>query len=316
MTAFPSYSTGTVSVAANGTVVTGTGSWGSVNARPGDKISINGSQFQNISDVTDLTHLALMVPWSGADQSSVPYIISQESPLRFVGGQAMADVSAMVAALNTNGFNVFVPPNATAPDPSLGEDQQYATQETTGKKWQKYGGIWNYLGVYGTFATRGIWSSATAYSTNDIVTFAGKLYLALMAGSNQQPDTSPTYWEIFLAGGDTVYIAMDDSDRPASGETVLKFISPKAMTIFAGMTDSYAKAATGATLSAVYSIQKNGTQFGAITFAAAGQGGAQSGAFACASNAVFAAGDILTLVAPTPRDATLSTIGITITGYR
>src|ERR1700722_12608305 len=121
--AFPSYSTGTVSVAANGTVVTGVSTiWSGVNARPGDLLQIG--DFQTIvSDVTDVTHLVIP-PWGGGAQSAVAYVIWQTSPLRFVGGQAMADVSSLIAVLN--GMGTIYAVTGDAPDPSIGEDGQYA----------------------------------------------------------------------------------------------------------------------------------------------------------------------------------------------
>ncbi len=82
------------------------------------------------------------------------------------------------------------------------------------------------------------------------------------------------------------------------------------------LSDSFANASTGATNTAVYSIRKNGVQFGTVTFAGGGQAGPQAGTFAAPADTTFAAGDILTMGAPTPRDPTLSTVGITLTAYR
>ena len=59
MTAFPSYSTGTVSVAANATAVVGVGTaWAGINARAGDDLVIAGHTV-TVIDVTDTTHLLL-----------------------------------------------------------------------------------------------------------------------------------------------------------------------------------------------------------------------------------------------------------------
>ncbi|MEY9228085.1 hypothetical protein ABIF68_007299 [Bradyrhizobium japonicum] len=68
MTALVSYSTGTVSVAAGGTIVTGVGAiWSGTNARPGDILQIGNFQ-SVISDVTDVTHLVIP-PWGGGAQA-------------------------------------------------------------------------------------------------------------------------------------------------------------------------------------------------------------------------------------------------------
>ncbi|SIO51219.1 hypothetical protein SAMN05443247_06906 [Bradyrhizobium erythrophlei] len=157
MTAFPSYSTGTVSVTAGGTVVTGVSTiWSGVNARPGDMIQI-GSGLALIADVTDTTHLVIP-PWGGSTVSTAAYTIYQTSPLRFAGGQAMQDVSTLVAALNATGFIFFVGAGLSAPDPSYGNNGQYATQTTTNTWWLKSAGVWTLtiapiVGYGGTSAT-------------------------------------------------------------------------------------------------------------------------------------------------------------------
>ncbi|WP_247563941.1 hypothetical protein [Bradyrhizobium sp. 188] len=141
MTALVSYSTGTVSVAANGTTVTGVGSiWSGTNVRPGDVLQIGNFQTV-ISDVTDTTHLVIP-PWGGGVQSGAAYKIWQVSPQRFAGAQAMQSVNDLVAALNVSGFFWFVDTGLTAPDPSYGDDGQYAYQPSTGAYWLKTGGVW------------------------------------------------------------------------------------------------------------------------------------------------------------------------------
>lgn len=142
MAAFPSYSTGTVSVTNGGTVVTGAGgaNWSGVNAKPGDTLLIQGHEVI-VVDVTDSTHLVVDA-WPYTTAAGVAYEIYKTSPLRFAGGDAMADVSTLVAALNTDGFYVFVDPDDLVPDPSYGEENQFALQPTTGKLWLKTGGVW------------------------------------------------------------------------------------------------------------------------------------------------------------------------------
>lgn len=147
MSALASYSTGTVSVAANGTTVTGTGTiWSGVNARPGDTLQIGGVGVL-ITDVTDETHLVIP-PWPGSTLSGATYAykVSQQ---RVAGAQAMADVSTAVGAWNSLGYFVFVDPALSAPDASLGNDGQYALQPNTRKYWLKTGGVWVFQGQPG-----------------------------------------------------------------------------------------------------------------------------------------------------------------------
>src|SRR5262249_55703814 len=108
---FPSYSVGTVSVKKGDTVIVGAGGplWTSTaNARAGDDIIIAGHIWP-LSDVIDATHL-LIEPWPFDDvPAGSPYKILQRSPLRFAGGQAAADVTQLVGALNTEGLPFIVP---------------------------------------------------------------------------------------------------------------------------------------------------------------------------------------------------------------
>jgi hypothetical protein len=89
-------------------------------------------------------------------------------------------------------------------------------------------------------------------------------------------------------------------------------IYPPGVTFRAGLTDSAAGAEVAATAEAVFSITKNGTQFATLTFAAA----SATGVFACAADTAFTTGDILRVIAPSPRDATLSGVAATFIGYR
>lgn len=139
----PTYSTGTVSVAANGTTVTGVGTiWSGVNAKAGDWIQIGTFQPVQIKDVTDTTHLTLWAAWPNGALSGATYTIIQDYPARVVGVAAAEDVGDMLAALKTNGFFFFVDTGETAPDPSYGADGQYAFQPSTGAYWLKTGGLW------------------------------------------------------------------------------------------------------------------------------------------------------------------------------
>jgi hypothetical protein len=173
------------------------------NARQGDTIYINNA-FPGIelSEITDATHAEIPLEWAGGAMAAVPYTILQNFPGRVVGVAAAEDVSTLVAALNKEGFIWFVGPDETDPDPSRGDEGQYAEQPSSGKRWVKDGGLWVYLG-----------QTDAIFSRYDLATF--------------------------------------DTDRPASGELILK-IYPPGVTFRAGMTDSRAGAEVAATASAVF----------------------------------------------------------------
>ncbi|MBB4422302.1 hypothetical protein GGD66_000828 [Bradyrhizobium sp. CIR48] len=201
MTALASYSTGTASVSAGGTTVTGSGViWNDGSAKPGDILQIGNFQ-SVITDVTDTTHLVIP-PWGGGAQTGVAYKIWKVSPQRFAGAEAMTTVNKLVAAFNTSGYFVFVDIDETVPDPSLGDDGQFAFQPTTGKTWERVAGVWTYLGIYKGFQFLGAWSSSTAYTINDVVTLSGSSYICVLDHTNQTPPNA-TYWQLLASKGDT-----------------------------------------------------------------------------------------------------------------
>jgi len=86
----------------------------------------------------------------------------------------------------------------------------------------------------------------------------------------------------------------------------------RSVTFKAGLASSSALLGTAATGSTVFSLKKNGTQFGTVTFAASGT----VGTFAAASDTTFSSGDILSIVAPASADATAASLGMTLVGIR
>jgi hypothetical protein len=201
MTAFPSYSTGTVSIAASATSVVGVGSnWTGQNAMPGDTLVVGGHQVV-VQDVTDSLHLAIDA-WPFSAVSAVAYVLYKNSPLRFVGGQAMASVSKLVDELNTDGFYVFVGPTLTVPDPSYGNENQFAFQASTGKLWLKTGGAWVFQGVFKGFNITGAYNPATAYNINDVLSSAGSSYVVIAPTTGNAPPNA-TYYALQASIGQT-----------------------------------------------------------------------------------------------------------------
>ena len=95
--------------------------------------------------------------------------------------------------------------------------------------------------------------------------------------------------------------------KPANSEVVLLFVAPRAFRIPANAVGSRLKAGTAATGTAVFSIQKNGSEFLTATVAASGTTATFTG-----SQTDVAAGDVLRIVAPAAADATLADIPITL----
>lgn len=53
------------------------------------------------------------------------------------------------------------------------------------------------------FTPRGAWSSGANYAVNDVVSLNGSSYLAIQAGTNQNPATQTAYWLLLASKGDT-----------------------------------------------------------------------------------------------------------------
>lgn len=111
-------------------------------------------------------------------------------------------------------------------------------------------------------------------------------------------------------GGQRYEVTNFDSDTPGSAEVIFELIFTQSVTFPSGFSGSRAKASTAATALSVYTIKKNGSSIGTLTFASSGT----TGTFAMASSTTFAAGDILRISAPSPADATLAGVKLNLVG--
>jgi hypothetical protein len=206
MTDFPSYTLGTVSVSNGDVAIVGDGTiWSGVNARSGDTIVI-GTSVATIIDVTDDTHLKIDA-WPFATVSAgTSYKIIQNSPLRFVGGQAMADVSALIAVLRANGLLWYLPSGYSQPSdvtPALtADDGQAILKIDTGALWVMQGGSWVAAGTFKGFQYKGAYSGATAYVANDIITDGGSAYIVIAAPPVGTAPPNAAYYEVLASKGD------------------------------------------------------------------------------------------------------------------
>lgn len=312
---FPTYQTGTVSVTNGDNVVTGFDTlWQRSNVREGDRILIDpdsGHPEVTILSVDSVDQLTIP-KWTHGAKANVPYIILKGSIDRTLGRRSFDDIDAVIEAFNSDGFYLFVPPDQTAPDNSNGYDGQYARQPTTGKEWVKIDGAWAYRGLYAAFAILGVWTAAVTYQLNQVVTRNGKAYYAKRETTGDAPEVSPDDWAVLVENGDRYDIAVYDTDRPATGEQITKWVAPTAVTFRAHLAESKGMADVAAAAEAVFSLRKNGVEFATMTFAL----GESVATFASASDIAFAPNDVVTIIAPNPRDATLAGVAATIVGYR
>lgn len=149
-------------------------------------------------------------------------------------------------------------------------------------------------------------------SSND--TTRGYLNGKLVAGSNI------TLTEGNDGGNETLTIALDAQPHivalflpglPAAEATVAVHYVTVAFSLPASLTGSRGGAEVAATAETVFSLRKNGTEFGTATVAASGT----TVSFAAASETVFAIGDKLSVISPA-QDDTLADLGISLRGSR
>ena len=110
--------------------------------------------------------------------------------------------------------------------------------------------------------------------------------------------------------GDAYDLIINALGRPGAGED-FDFLFSRGVLFPAGLAGSIARVKAAPAADAVFSVLRNGSPIATVTFAA----GSTSGVFAGAG-AAFAAGDLLTLRTPSPRDASLGGLLFTLAGNR
>lgn len=221
----------------------------------------------------------------------------------------LADADALRAIDLTGSWLVFIAGLAytrDASDPTASDDGAWTIRDGGDNVWKKTPQL-NSFDAYGLTAAKSAHDAEAAGYTYFSLDEYGFYVRIGVSGtwSSLVPFRGPR-------GGDVYDLAVQDSGRPSTGETLLSFLFTRAVTFPAGLTLSRAKSVVAATASSVFSIQKNGVQFGTMTFAIS----ATTATFAAASQTDFAAGDTITVVAPNPRDNTLSGVYGTLAGTR
>jgi hypothetical protein len=152
-----------------------------------------------------------------------------------------------------------------------------------------------------TAGTPGAFEFTLGGDTNQDVTFGqvletGDVAVAVYAGRTDAP---PRY--LYLAGSVMI---------PSAGTTpwVWTFAGTSAGTIEAGASGSVATCETAATSDVVAVLCHNGTSIGTLTYAA----GSATGGFTVASPVSLAVGDRVYLTFPSPADATLAGVSVTM----
>jgi hypothetical protein len=158
-----------------------------------------------------------------------------------------------------------------------------------------------YLVFYADDVAMGL--AITVDVTNGSSTEAGAIDITI--------DSGEILVDVEVTGGtsDSIYeLAMFAGGTLTAGELVFQHIVSRPFTLPSGLTNSRFYAGVAADAEAELSIQKNGVEFATATVAAAGT----SATFACLAATSFVAGDRLEVYGPTPADADLADVSMTL----
>ena len=150
-----------------------------------------------------------------------------------------------------------------------------------------------------TGATGPTGQSSTLYDDPDV------LITAPTNGQTLQFDSSNSKW---VNANTPFNISMTIAGQMINGETAITYVVPEALVLPEGATNSYAIALVAATSNVTVDLNKNGTEFGTITWGP----GATTGNIVVPTTTTFVMGDVVTIVGPAQADSTLADIGITL----
>jgi hypothetical protein len=110
--------------------------------------------------------------------------------------------------------------------------------------------------------------------------------------------------------GQPMTIAGSFSGTPGANQQIFRYVFAGTVTFPAGLAGSAGNAGAAATNGKTFQIEQNGVSVGTMVFAA----GATTASFTMGSATTFHAGDVLTIVAPSPSDATLANLAWSLSG--
>ena len=138
-----------------------------------------------------------------------------------------------------------------------------------------------------------------AVGINDAASAAASAAAAAAAQASLEATLTLARFSAFVAGA------------PLDGEEAFRFVVVDAMTFDTDLAGSWAVSTVAAAASAEFSVQKNDVEFATFTYALGTTQATFSGTLT-----TFAPGDVLSVTAPSPVDASLSDVSVTIAGVR
>lgn len=297
------YISGTITLTNGSSAFSGVGTgWLAADFREGDSIVYieGGEDFAPpiIQTITTNTSGTLTNPWAGPTLTGVAYRMRYQWDSSRVSAQSRQLIEQLgngnitsFSSLEGPGVPVFNGPHSLTIKP----EQDFIN------------GVF-YNEQVDTLADRDVYDEQEegfAVLVSDIGDGRAALY---SKNSNAAGDWSdPAY----ITSKARVSLVVWDSGNPGSAELVWQNIFDTEITFPADFVGSYAMANSAPTNEARYFIQKNGVTFGTIIFAS----GSNTASFD-SEQTTFFNGDIIKIIAPSPRDSTLSEISITLAGTR
>lgn len=304
------YKTGTVSIENGSTALVGTGTaWQVSELNPllmeGDDFYCNGLMVP-IASIDSNSTATLELPWPGTDLEDAEYCIVKRSLKRFSPAEAQDRATKFLLQLEGMTPVYHVEADEDEPDPSRGEEGDLALKWSTAgaKFWRFIEGAWVEQGTLGINLKGSLADVGSLPSSGNVINDAYLIdgFIHVWNGSA---------W-VQLATGDTYAIGFAIKGKPDIAELLEGHIFVDDVQFTADFAGSQAVARIAPTSDAEFTVLKNGISVGTITFAAT----ETTATFDTSGLVEFDAGDELDLQAPSPRDATLSGIKITLRGFR
>lgn len=111
-----------------------------------------------------------------------------------------ADVETRLAQIETGGVQIIS--GAGAPSNAQGNNGDYYINSTGYVIYgPKAAGVWPTGVSMSGFTQRGVWSSATAYVQNDVVSYENSIWVSKSSNTNSEPtDANTTNWQLLMRG--------------------------------------------------------------------------------------------------------------------
>lgn len=144
--------------------------------------------------------------------------------------------------------------------------------------------------------------------TRSLANLSDGFSLAGQAGKDVRVNAGATALEAYAPPYD---VGVSLAGTPTADAVLVRYPFPRAVSFPAGMTGSRGVCGTAPSADTVFSLRKGGVEFGTMTLA----NGATTATFAAASATSFAAGEVLTIVAPANLNG-LADLGLALAGTR